>query len=329
MNELNNKQNKPVIPIFFASDDNYVPFLAVSLESLEYYADKNYDYKIVILNSDNISLENKSRLMAEYSKENFDIEFVDVSPYIEKIQSKFHTRDYYSKVIYYRLFIPTMYPEYKKAVYLDCDIVLKDSVSNLYNIDIGENYVGAVPDQSVKHLSEDFQKYVENRVGVDKYDKYFNSGILVMNLDKLREIDFENIFIDLLNAVTFMAAPDQDYLNVICKNHVHFIDEKWNEMPLPVEFERSDKPSLIHYNLSFKPWRLDDIKFEEYFWNFARKTSFILDIINIKNSYTKEMQENTERQTIKLIQLTREQSEDTVENLRIAKVIEEILSKKR
>ena len=319
------KTTQKNIPIFFASDDAYIPFLAVTLQSLEQNADRNYHYDIKILNTDNISVENKSKVLAEYSRDVFDIEFVDVSPYVEKISTKLHTRDYYSKSTYYRLFIPTMYPELDKALYLDCDIVINDSISKLYETEIGDNYVGAIPDQSVKYLSDEFKAYVENRVGVEKYDKYFNAGILVMNLKKLREIGFEEIFIELLSQIKFNVAQDQDYLNVICKGHITFIDETWNQMPLPVEIERPAKPKLIHYNLSFKPWRLDRILFEEIFWNYARKTCFIYDILETKRSYTREMQENTERQTVKLMQLTKEQAEETEENLRIAGIIKSIM----
>jgi hypothetical protein len=73
--ETTNKKND--ITMFFATDDAYVPFLAVTLQSLEQNADRNYNYKIKVLNTDNISVENKSKLIAEYSRDVFDIEFVD------------------------------------------------------------------------------------------------------------------------------------------------------------------------------------------------------------------------------------------------------------
>lgn len=323
MNELKNK--KPIIPIFFAADDNYLPFLAVTLQSLEQNADTNYYYDIKIMNADNISVENKFKILAEFEKDNFDIEFVDVTPYIENFASKLHTRDYYSKTTYYRLLIPNMYPQYDKALYLDADIAINDSISNLFNIDIGDNYVGAIPDQSVLYMSDEFKDYVENRIGVDSYKHYFNAGILVMNLKKLREIGFEDVFIKLISAVKFDVAQDQDYLNVICKGHVKFIEETWNSMPLPVDINRPNKPSLIHYNLSFKPWHLDDLIYEEFFWNYARKTSYIETILTIKRSYTQAMQENTERVTINLIKTAKSQAEDKAENARIAKIIKDIL----
>ena len=320
-----NNSNNPVIPIFFASDDNYVPFLAVTLYSLEQNADTNYQYDIKIMNADNISVENKFKLLAEFEKEGFDIEFVDVLPYVEKIASKLHTRDYYSKSTYYRLFIPNMYPQYDKALYLDCDIAINESISKLYNIDIGENYVGAIPDQSVLYMSDEFKDYVENRIGVKSFKNYFNAGILVMNLQKLREANFEDTFIQLLSSVKFDVAQDQDYLNVICNGHVKYIDETWNSMPIPVDIKRPKVPALVHYNLAFKPWHLDNVLFEEYFWDYARKTSYIEAILNIKKSYTKAMQENTECVTKNLILLAKRQAEDSVENDRIAKIIKSIL----
>ena len=323
MSETNN--NKPVIPIFFASDDNYVPFLAVTLYSLEQNADTNYQYDIKIMNADNISVENKFKLLAEFEKEGFDIEFVDVLPYVEKIASKLHTRDYYSKSTYYRLFIPNMYPQYDKALYLDCDIAINESISKLFNIDIGDNYVGAIPDQSVLYMSDEFKDYVENRIGVKSFKNYFNAGILVMNLQKLRESNFEDTFIQLLSSVKFDVAQDQDYLNVICNGHIKYIDETWNSMPIPVDIKRPKVPALVHYNLAFKPWHLDNVLFEEYFWDYARKTSYIETILNIKKCYTKAMQENTERVTKNLILLAKSQAEDSVENDRISKIIKSIL----
>ena len=87
--------------------------------------------------------------------------------------------------------------------------------------------------------------------------------ILSMNLKKLREIGFEDIFLKLISAVKFDVAQDQDYLNVICKGHVKFIDETWDQMPIPVDVPRPKVPALIHYNLSFKPWHVDNILYVE------------------------------------------------------------------
>ena len=101
------KEDLKTIPIFFAVDDEYIPFLAVALQSLiENSSDENY-YSIKVLYT-NIREENKEKIN-KYEKENVDIEFVDLNYYIEKVKDKLYTRDYYSKTTYFRLFIPELY----------------------------------------------------------------------------------------------------------------------------------------------------------------------------------------------------------------------------
>ncbi len=261
---------KGEIPIFFSCDDNYIPFLAVTLESLEKNANKNYHYAIKVLHSNTISTVNQQRISLEYSVGNFNIEFVDISSYVEKISARLHTRDYYSKSTYYRLFIPNLYPQYSKALYLDSDIVVLGDISKLYNTELNDNYVGAITDEFVSSVKE-LHGYVLNRVGVPKVSNYFNAGILVMNLSKLREINFEEMFIKLISCVTFTVAQDQDYLNVICNGHVTNIPLSWDKMPVNDNMNVKDI-NIVHYNLNLKPWQEDNVPYEEVFWEYAKKS---------------------------------------------------------
>ena len=187
------EQNKQVLPIFFAVDDGYMPFLAVTLQSLVENSSADYYYLIKILYT-NISEDNKEKIK-KYERENVNIEFVDLNYYIGKIKDKLYTRDYYSKTTYFRLFIPNLYPQYDKALYLDCDIVLLRDVAELFNIDMGDNLVGGAPDDVIQTY-EVFQEYVEKVVGVVDYRNYFNAGVLVMNLKKMRDDNLVDKFID-------------------------------------------------------------------------------------------------------------------------------------
>ena len=131
------EQNKEVLPIFFAVDDGYMPFLAVTLQSLVENSSDKYYYLLKILYT-NISEENKEKIK-KYERENINIEFVDLNYYIEEIKDKLYTRDYYTNTTYFRLFIANLYPQYNKAIYLDSDIVLLKDIAELYKIDIGDN----------------------------------------------------------------------------------------------------------------------------------------------------------------------------------------------
>ena len=278
-------ENKNVIPIFFAVDDGYIPFLAVSLQSLIENSKKENFYLIKILYT-NISEENQKKIQ-KFEQENVSIEFVDLNYYIEKIKDKLYTRDYYSKTTYFRLFIPNLYPQYTKALYLDSDIVVLEDVADLYNTNMENNLVAAAPDDVIQTI-EVFQEYAEKVVGVADYKNYFNAGVLLMNLDELRKFDFQEKFIYSLDKIKFSVAQDQDYLNRLCKGRVKIVDPNWNRMPIAREKENQGDIKLIHYNLAYKPWHFEDILYKDYFWNYAKKTEFFDTIQKIKDNYSDE-----------------------------------------
>ena len=278
-------KQKNKIPIFFAVDDEYIPFLAVALQSLVENSKKENYYLIKILYT-NITDENQEKIK-KYESENINIEFVCLSYYINKVKDKLYTRDYYSKTTYFRLFIPDLYPQFDKVLYLDSDIVILSDIADLYNVDMGDNLLAAVPDDVIQTI-EVFREYAEKVVGVATYKNYFNAGILLMNLDELRKFNFQEKFLYLLEKVKFSVAQDQDYLNRLCKGRVKLLENTWDRMPIGGDIINRDELHLIHYNLAFKPWHFEDILYKEYFWKYAEKTEYIDKILEIKNNYTDE-----------------------------------------
>lgn len=281
------EENSKEIPIFFAVDDTYIPFLGVALQSLLDNSSKNYKYlaKILYTKISNENMEKINNFKTKYKQ--LDIEFVDVNSYLHQIEDKLYTRDYFSKSTYFRLFIPDLYPQYKKALYLDSDITVLSDISKLYNTKLGTNLLAAAPDDVIDTIPV-FQEYAEKVVGVADYKNYFNAGILVMNLDELRKFRFQEKFLYLLKTTKFSVAQDQDYLNRLCKGRVTLLSKSWNKMPVSGDSIPRNKINLIHYNLAFKPWHFDGVLYEEYFWKYAKKTEFYKQILSIKENYPKE-----------------------------------------
>ena len=279
------ENNLKVIPIFFAVDDGYVPFLAIALESLIRNSSKNYYYAIKVLYT-NIEERNKKKI-AKYERDNVKIEFVDLNYYIEEVKDKLYTRDYYTNTTYFRLFIPNLYPQYDKVLYLDSDIVVLGDIADLYNVEIGDNLVAAAPDDVIQS-SKIFQEYAERVVGVAKYQNYFNAGILLMNLDEMRKFEFQEKFLYLLEQIKFTVAQDQDYLNRLCKGRVKIISTAWDRMPIPDASVNDEDLKIIHYNLIYKPWHFDDVLYSKHFWDYAKKTEYYNAIQTIKQNYTEE-----------------------------------------
>lgn len=292
------------IPIFFAIDDGYIPFLAVTLQSLVENSTKENNYIIKILYT-KVSSENMTKIK-KYERENISIEFVNLNNQLEKVKDKLYTRNYFSNATYFRLFIPELYPEFKKALYIDSDTVILTDIANLYNEEIGNNLVAGVSDGAVKTIKP-FQDYVEKVVGVIDYKNYFNAGVLLMNLEELRKYKFEEKFLYLLEKIKFEVAQDQDYFNRLCKGRVKILDSAWNTMPVVGKTDNDIK--IIHYNLGAKPWLFDNILYQEYFWKYAQETEFYEKIKEFRQNYTEEDKERDDANSSKLIELAIKESD--------------------
>ena len=273
------------IPIFFATDDNYIPFLSVALESLVDNISEENEYIIKILYVD-IKEENKKKIL-KYNSKNVNIEFVDLSYYIEEVKDQLFTRDYYTNTTYFRLFISDLYPQYNKVLYLDSDIVVLKDVAELYRVDIDGKLIAAAPEDVIQN-NKVYQEYVEKVVGMASYKQYFNAGVVLMNLDEFRKFKFQEKFLYLLKTVKFAVIQDEDYLNRLCKGRVRLLDTVWNREPIPVNKEKNDDIKIIHYAYIYKPWHSDNVLYQEYFWEYAKKTPYYNEILKIKESFTEE-----------------------------------------
>lgn len=292
------------IPVFFAVDNGYIPFLSVALRSLIDNTSKENIYAIKILYT-NVTEENKIKIK-KYETENISIEFVDLNKQLEEIKEKLYTRNYFSNTTYYRLFIPELYPEYDKAVYIDSDTVCLSDIAELYNTDMGDNLIAGIPDGVIQAI-DIFKDYVERVVGVADYNNYFNAGVIVMNLKELRDYKFEEKFIYMLEKIKFEVGQDQDYLNRLCKGRVKILDYSWNRMPVMGKTE--GKINLIHYNLGAKPWYFDNVVYQEYFWEYAKKTEFYNEIKELGTKYTDEDKERDDSNSLKLMELAKKETE--------------------
>ncbi len=281
---MDSKKYNQKIPICFATDDNYVPFLTVALASMLDNASKDNFYMIYVLTS-HLSEENMKSIK-KHEVENCSIEFVQLSKELDKVQNMFHLRDYYSKETYYRIFIPNLFPQYQKVLYLDCDITVLGDVSELYNTEIHGYYVAAAQEE-VMQTFEVFGNYVEQADGINRKE-YFNAGILLINCRRWRNKLIAERFVDLLNRYKFRVVQDEDYLNVLCKNNVKKLNLGWNKTSYKNETFDDKDLKIIHWKINWRPWKYKDVLYEEYFWKYAKMTDFYDKLIQMRDSRTEE-----------------------------------------
>jgi hypothetical protein len=144
---------KKVIPVVFATNDNYAPYLGATLSSLIAHASDDYVYDVYVFHT-SLSELNLFRLTS-MSTENVCVRTVNVLPYVKNMRNYSHS--HYSVEMYYRILIPEILSQYEKAVYLDCDLILKDDVANLYNVELSDNILAAVINDIV---SANMKKYL-------------------------------------------------------------------------------------------------------------------------------------------------------------------------
>lgn len=290
------------IPIFFATDDNYAPFLTVCLKSMLANASKDYFYKIYVLTT-NLDPKLQGRIKQSLTP-NSTIEFISLKNELDKIQDLFHLRDYYSKETYYRFFVPDLFPDYDKVLYIDCDTIILGDVAQLYNTDIKDYFVAAV-EEEVMQTIDVFGTYVEKFLGVPR-KQYFNAGMLLINNKRFLKFKIAEKFVELSKQYTFRVTQDEDYLNVLCKNRVKWLDLGWNKTSYKnPEFDDKDL-KLIHYKINWKPWHYANTLYEEYFWEYAKQTDFYEEILAMRDSYTQELKDRDQMQYERLVKMAEE-----------------------
>lgn len=280
---------KETIPLFFSVDDGYVPFLAVALKSIIDNASKDYNYEGIVLH-EGISKQNQAEIAA-ITADNFSVKFVSMKGKLNEQMKGEQAKlrgDYFTFTIFFRLFIADMFPEYDKAIYLDADIIVPGDVSELYNIELGSNVVGAISDLFISKNSETIE-YSESAMGVPITD-YVNSGVLLMNLAQLRKTSLSQVFLRLYNKYHFETiAPDQDYLNVIGHDKIKHLGFEWNTQTAALVHENEvATPKIIHYNLFRKPWYYKHVIFEDYFWKYAKSLGYESEFVEMQNNYSQE-----------------------------------------
>ena len=271
---INLLNGNKAVPVFLTISNDYAQYAAASISSLMKHANPNRNYRVIIM-YDRLSLPNRWRLRnmvtknvaIEFRKMKFNLHLQIIRTYCA---TKTGTGDFFSKTVYYyRAFIARLFPQYEKAVYIDSDTILLDDIGKMFDIDLGDKAIAARIDPKVTNVPE-FKGYVENALGIPA-SEYVNSGVLVMDLKKLRKLHYITRMTDLMKDFDVsLVAPDQDYLNLILRGKIMPLEDNWNLEPTK-DLPKGAK--LLHFNLFNKPWHYKNVECERYFWNSISSTT--------------------------------------------------------
>ncbi len=278
--------NPPIsksIPIFLSSDNNYAPFVATTIASICNNTSSLCNFYIL---DGGISSENRNKIIALKSLfRNLSIEFIKID--INNIFKDVIAKSYITLSAFNRLLIPQLVPKITKAIYLDVDIIAFGDIKTLYQEDLQDYIIGAVPDQGAPELLA----YTKKQIDINEKSIYFNSGVLLIDCPKWRK----NVHIDELLSIEKKYREkrlhnDQDVLNKFFENNYKILDYRYNVM-----FD-AQNIVLRHYTSQIKPWQADfyldavshkplKTKNIETFWQYAKMTEFYNELVINKEHF--------------------------------------------
>lgn len=265
-------QQHDIIPVFLASDDNYVPFLTTCMFSILENTRSFIEFHIL---DNGITSQNKLKL--EKSLSIFDYKEIYYHDMKAFDLSQFPNLRHYSLTTFCRYFIPKIYPYDKRILYLDIDTIILGDIRELYVQDLDNYALGAVLEDfyegNYTYLKENI--YPEYEGG----DKYFNAGVLLIDLGKFNAAGyFQKLINTTVQYFDKLSCADQDVFNIIFQNNFKILDYKFNFMP-DYEHKLLEKhpdcvidPVLLHFTAG-KPWKNQSCRNKD-FWNILICTAF-------------------------------------------------------
>jgi glycosyltransferase, family 8 len=246
--------------ILVTLDDGYMPQLRVMLTSL-YISNPDLKCRIYLLHS-GIPEDHLSELGLSLQKIGYQLFPINID---EGLFENAPVTKQYPKEMYYRLLAAQILPaELDKVLYLDPDILVINSLRPLWELDLKDRLFAAASHTGKTELANNINKF---RLGTDQ--KYYNSGVLLMNLSLCRsEIVPEEIFSFVREHTLNLLLPDQDILNAIYGGRIQEIDDfLWNYDARNYNnyFLRSageadlewviKNTSILHFCGKAKPWK--------------------------------------------------------------------------
>jgi len=271
--------------IVMATDDNYALYCAVALQSIAENAAPTQYYDVVIL-EDALSDEVKAFLTNIFQKnDTVSLRFYNVRALVEPYAPMFFVRSNFTIATYYRLFIVTIFSQYERALYLDCDIVIDNDISDIFAMDFKGNLSAAVKD-FILVKDRRFVEYLKNGLKFSDCTRYFNAGVMLFNIAGLKEYGFLERCFEFLRANNAPRHQDQDVLNFVFQGKTLYLDKKWNYFAAPKPFDAepckpADAPCIIHFIGSKKPWTALQTPISERFWHYAEKTPCYAELVQV------------------------------------------------
>lgn len=241
-----NEQDEDIIHIGFGlhdKDGHYSVWVGTVMQSILEHTDSRICFHI--LHDETLSIDNKYKLEKVAYNGSSIVEFHKIDENDFSVVKNQMSR--FTIGAMFRCSLPELLPDLNRIIYLDADLFVNRDIKELWDVDVREYCLAGVVDEgvAVHNYPRILNKYPEI-----KKESYFNSGVLYMNLKKLREFgNLKKLVVDFLIENPEADLPDQDALNVLFHDKVLYLDGSWNQfvfMHRKDNVEKLDK-AIFHY----------------------------------------------------------------------------------
>lgn len=285
------------IILALAADNNYINPMLVAAQSAVQSADKDTKYEFHLLLNEDISSSNLEKLecMRELHKQHDFVIHNLKDIYKDTVMRYRHI----TSAAYFRLQLPSLLEHAGKCIYLDCDVLVCQDLSELFCTDISEKYIAGV--RAPRHYRT--EKVIQEALlwlDIPSINQYINSGVMLMNLDRMSRDGIENQFHNLIKNNS--SLQDEDIINKACYGMIQILPPRYNIMPYGFLSEPAAKvyqndpglqsaysfdewnncrlnPAIIHYATRRKPWNDLSVNYANLWWKTAKELPFHEEIL--------------------------------------------------
>ncbi len=266
----NNKMIHVVLCVYDPSG-SYSQHAGVVMSSM--FENTQSEITVHVLHDDTLTEENRKNFIRTAEKYGQHVDLVDVTEHEKKISGELvKVSGEWTVGTLYRMFIPDVLPYVEKVIYLDCDILVNLDIQELWDINIDGMSMAGVIDYA-RYTTPPFSvRAVHFKIIGCDVEKYINAGVVVMNLQKVRERgNLCSMFIEWLLRYSYLPLfPDQDALNSIFFGDIKIIDDKFNMYDL-----NKNLSGCIVHMWNGKPWQFfTGAEHEKMYWKYYLRSAW-------------------------------------------------------
>lgn len=303
------KESKEKVNICYISDEKYIIPTATSLVSLLDNTSDKSEYCIWLLHT-NFSKSSIENFLA-LQRKNVEIKIINATRFLDKLP-KHHliTNKNVTNTALMKFYIPEIIPEVDKILYIDGDTLIITDLSELFAIPLADNLCCAVQDSP-------WGLYAKKKIKEIYFSHfYFNSGVLLLNAKKIREMKISDSLIKCKEWLT-TSLMDQDAFNYVMYGKINFLPLQYNVMIDAIyrhmlkgkitldEINKKTKSNytcfddilktakIIHFGSYYKPWKYYDLICAELWFQYFLRTPFVAEGLERKSRLSEYISKNS------------------------------------